>query len=501
MLNLFDKKNDDSIKDDDNISRNITASGLENAMELCSLERRLLCTFDSHSAITTRDDGPTSTLIMSVTTRKDGENEVTDFLSCEYTSQDNKKEIEKMMEVLSSDLQKSKNKGVKYFVVPQTGLDLYAYIKARPSIEIDMDDLANEIRNNNNKKLRTDFIKNIQVGKKVNVFIAKNSMYNMIAYEMLKNAYNNYANVHFFDIEPEKTGDAITWQNNTIGSYLSLYRNAINIGVGVEGPEPSYTLSIVQTEDSSVISQTASLLMNPLNAREELLEAQAVGHAREMIRVGQKRSLSMEVIEKAIRDMARDAALYRYDENGWNEFETMAVKSKRIENGLCIVRLPFNDPTLIKNYFTEAHTGLLAIVRDKELYYYGEKETVYLLTEEYGWTATEGDIAHKIFDNREAIYELSDMTTKREFIKTISAAIENRRSLKQAYDSISAISKKYNETLGIDMEGQFKLLKYVDAIKDDETKMKSVRRIITEALTPRSPFNPFGELLNRGFFK
>ena len=123
------------------------------------------------------------------------------------------------------------------------------------------------------------------------------------------------------------------------------------------------------------------------------------------------------------------------------------------------------------------------------------------MTEEYGWTATEGDIAHKIFDNREAIYELSDMTTKREFIKTISAAIENRRSLKQAYDSISAISKKYNETLGIDMEGQFKLLKYVDAIKDDETKMKSVRRIITEALTPRSPFNPFGELLNRGFFK
>ena len=55
--------------------------------------------------------------------------------------------------------------------------------------------------------------------------------------------------------------------------------------------------------------------------------------------------------------------------------------------------------------------------------------------------------------------------------------------------------------VGIDMEGQFKLLKYVDAIKDDETKMKSVRRIITEALTPRSPFNPFGELLNRGFFK
>ncbi|SFG51088.1 hypothetical protein [Oribacterium sp. WCC10] len=499
MLNIFDKKSDETIKDD-SASRNVTASNQENSMELCSLERRLLCSFDSHSTITTRDDGPTKTLIMSVTTRKDGDNEVTDFLSCEYTSQDNKTEIEKMMEVLSSDLQKSRNKGAKFFVVPQTGLDLYAYIKARPSIEIDMDDLANEIRNSTTKKLRTDFIKNIQVGKKVNIFIAKNSLYNQIAYDMLKAAYTNYANVHFFEIEPEKTGDPITWQNNSIGSYLSIYRSVINIGVGVEGPEPSYTLPLVQTEDKSVISQTASLLMNPLNAREELLEAQAVGHAREMIRVGQKRSLSMEVIEKAIRDMAKEAALYRYDENGWNEFETMAVKSKRIENGLCIVRLPFNDPTLIKNYFTEAHTGLLAIIRDKELYYYGESETVYLLSEEYGWTAKERDIAHKVFDNREAIYELSDMTTKREFIKTINTAIENRSSLRQTYDSISKISKRFNETMGIDMEGQFKLLKYVDAIKDDETRMKSIRRIITETLTPRSPFNPFGELFNHNFF-
>ena len=115
-------------------------------------------------------------------------------------------------------------------------------------------------------------------------------------------------------------------------------------------------------------------------------------------------------------------------------------------------------------------------------------------------TLTQDGFAHKDFDNRKAIYELSDMTTKREFIKALNATIENRSSLRQAYDSISNISKRFNDSMGIDMEGQFKLLKYVEALKDDEAKLKSVRRIITETLTPRSPFNPFGELFNHNFF-
>ena len=241
--------------------------------------------------------------------------------------------------------------------------------------------------------------------------------------------------------------------------------------------------------------------MTPLNAREELFEAQAVGHARRMLEIAQNRALSADVTEKAIKHMAKETALYRYDEYSWNEFENMALKSKHIENGLCIVRLPFHDANLIQNYFIEAYSGLLAIINDKELYYYGQSETVYLLTEEYAWTLYDAGIAHKVFDNREAIYELSDMTTQREFIKAVNSAIEDRSSLKQAYDSIRTISKKFNDSMGINMEGQFKLLKYVDSIKDDEARMKSIRRIITETLTPRSPFNPFGELFNHSFFK
>ncbi len=499
MKNIFDRKNENTQKDDTN-KKSIT-NNQDYTMELCSLERRILGSIGPSSSITTRDDEPNKLLIMSITTRNGSATEVNDFLSCEYTSVDNKKEIEKMMEVLSTDLQKSRNKGIKLFVVPETGLDLFAYISNRPSIEIDMEDLANEIKNSNNKKIRTDFIKNIQVGKKVNIFIARNSIYNMIAYDMLKASYSMYPNVHFYEIDPEQHGDIITWQDSSVESYLSLYRTVMNIGIGIEGGEPSYTLALVQTEDKSVISQAASLVMTPLNAREELFEAQAVGHARLMLEFAQNRALSADVTEKAIKHMAKETALYRYDEYSWNEFENMALKSKHIENGLCIVRLPFHDANLIQNYFIEAYSGLLAIISDKELYYYGQSETVYLLTEEYGWTLYDAGIAHKVFDNREAIYELSDMTTKREFIKAVNAAIENRSSLKQAYDSIRTISKKFNDSMGINMEGQFKLLKYVDSIKDDEARMKSIRRIITETLTPRSPFNPFGELFNHSFFK
>ncbi|OON86544.1 hypothetical protein BXO88_07245 [Oribacterium sp. C9] len=499
-MSFFDKKNSDNTTTKTSGGKAVSGNNQEYTMELCSLERRLLCSLGPNSSISTKDNEPNKTLIMSVTSMNGKDATVTDFLSCEYTSPDNKKEIEKMMAILSSDLQKSRNKGTKYFVVPETGLDLYAYIKSRPDIEIDMDDLANEILNSNDKKLRTDFVKHIQEGKKVNIFIALNNLYNKVAYDMLKNAYSMYSSVHFYEIDPDTTGGDITWQNSTIESYLSLYRNVMNIGVGIVGQEPSYTLSLLQTEDKSVISQVASLTMSPLNAREELLNAQAIGHARDMLKVGQRRSLSTEVIEKAIKDMAKEAALYKYDEYRYHEFETMAINSKHIENGLCIVKLPFNDSNLIQNYFIEAHTGLLTIIQDKELYYYGKSETIFLLTDEYGWSLTQDGFAHKDFDNRKAIYELSDMTTKREFIKALNATIENRSSLRQAYDSISNISKRYNDSMGIDMEGQFKLLKYVEALKDDEAKLKSVRRIITETLTPRSPFNPFGELFNHNFF-
>ena len=83
----------------------------------------------------------------------------------------------------------------------------------------------------------------------------------------------------------------------------------------------------------------------------------------------------------------------------------------------------------------------------------------------------------------------------------IIAAIVNRGSLKQAYDAISKISKKFKDSMGIDMDEQINLLKYVDSIKNDEAKLKSIHRIITEALTPRSPFKTFGELFDHSFFK
>ena len=504
MINIFDKKGfNTSNKDDDN-TVNIAVSDTinhDNAMDLYSLEKKLLCVYGPYSAINIRKDENSKTLIMSITTNRNGTPEVTDFLSCEYTSKDNQNEIDKMMQILSGDLQKSKNKGIKQFIVPQTGLDLYAYIKNRPAIEIDMDDLAEEIKNNDDKKIRTKFIKNIQTGKRVNIFIAEDCLYNKIAYEILKNAYSKYSNVHFYEIAPKTYADTINWQDNEIELSLNPTPNAMNIGIGIYGIQPHHTLSIVHNKNKSVISQVAALVMTPLNAREELLEAQATGNAKSMLKVGQKRSLSIEVIEKAIKDMAREAALYKYDEYTLNNFENMAQNSKHIENGLCIVKLPFYDTTVIKNYFTEAETGLLTIINNKNLYYFGESETVHLLYDEYGWASNEEGIAYRPFENREAIYALSDMTTKREFIRTVNAAIVNRGSLKQAYDAISKISKKFKDSMGIDMDEQINLLKYVDSIKNDEAKLKSIHRIITEALTPRSPFKTFGELFDHSFFK
>lgn len=504
MLSIFDKKNKNNQVNEHhktNASKSIGAISSERTtVDLYSLDRSLLCRFYPNSTIRIKDNESINTIIMSVSTIKEEKDESTDFLFCEYISPENKKEISQMMEILSSDLQKARTKGVNAFVVPQTGLDLYTYIQARPSIDIDMDELAKELSNNSDKKLRTDLLSNIQSGKTVNIFIAKNCLYNHVACDMLKAAYSKYSNVHFYEIKPENNGEPINWNNDTIGSCIALYKNAINIGVGIEGAAPSFTLKLVQNEENSVISQAGALIMYPLNAREELLEAQAVGHAVAMLKVGQKRNLSTEVIEKAIRDLAKAAALYMYDESILNTFDNMAIKSKRIENGLCTVHLPFNDPILIKNYFTEAHTGLLAIVGEKELYYYGENETLKLLSEEYGWAINEMGFTFKVFDNREAIYELSEITTKREFIKNINTVISGRSSLKEAYNSIKNIAKRFNETMGIDMEGQLNLLKFVDAIKDDETKLNSVRRIITEALTTRPAFNPFGELFDRNLF-
>ena len=486
-------------ENDTNEVVNTTVKVSKHTMKLCSLERRILAEVDDFTTINLRENREKSSMTMFTETPN---GETVDFLTCCYISAEDKRDIERMLNILLKDLRKAKTKKTDVFIIPQNDLDLYAYIQNRPSIEIDMDDLYSEINSDAEandlkaKTLRTNFIKEIQVGKKVNVFVANNSIYNTVACHLLKQAYGMHVNVHFFNIDPQKHGDPVYWSNPTIEAYRSLYPNVMSIGIGIYGQEPTYTLSLLQNEEKSVIAQAASLTMSPLNAREELLEAQATGHSWKMMQVGENRQLGQEVIKKAIKDMAKEAALFKYDESTWNEFENMAIKSKRIENGLCIVRLPFNDKSLIQNYFIESNTGVLAIIGDKELYYYGEQKTVELLVDDYEWTSTEEKVAYKIFENRTAIYELSDMTTKREFIKAINNIIDGKKNIKETYTAISDVSKRFNSTMGINMERQFKLLKYVDSLKNDESRMKSVKRIITESLTLNSPFKKFGELFS-----
>lgn len=497
MLNIFGKKREE--KEDDGVTM-MTVTNTDNEMGIYSVDHQLICSYGTGSAVSIQDNEQVKTLYM-IMTGKNGANPAT-FLTCEYTTSDSKREIKSMMDILLADLQKARTKGVGNFVVPQTELDLYAYIKSRPTLDLDLDDLMKEMMENKEKKLRLDFQKSIQSGKKINIYVAQDSLYNKTAESILRNAYKQYNNVTFFDIHPEKVGGIVNWHNNTILTNISYAKNAFNIGIGIKGKSPTYAMSLVQHKHASVIKQAASLTMNPMNAREELLEAQATGHAKAMMEAGNKRHMNKDILVKSIKDLAKESAMYKYSESKWIEFESRAMESKSIENGLCIVRLPFNDPELIKNYFIEVCTGLLVILQDKEmeLYYYGESETIQLLSAEHGWTANSEDFAYKVYDNRKAIYEVADITTKREFIKSITEALDNRDSLRISYNAIGDVAKKFSETLSLDMETQFKLLKYVEPLKDNEKKRNSIQRIITEALTPRVSFNPFGELFDRSFF-
>ncbi len=460
-----------------------------------NIEEVRIDTIDSDTSITIVEDQSENSISLGVC--HPGDKEPQKLLTCKCSSKSEKAELKKMIEILISDITKAFRNGVEVFVMPETDFDLYAYIKNRPSIDIDLEQLEQELNNSKSSDIKNQFTKNVQKGKRLDVFVAKIDLYNVEAGKMIADAYQKYPSVHIHEIE-SSGNDEITWLHNGIENVIRANPSATNIGIGVTGIKPLNGIAILQDDKHSVITKTASLIGKQMNAREILLDAQATKHAAGMIKVGQKRSMTKEVVVKAIHNMAREAALYKVHEFKYNEFEKAAESASVIENGLYCARLPFNDTVLVKNYFPESLTGLLVIIKDEELYYYGKRETMMLLTEQYGWKNYEEGVVNRKFDNRDAIYELSEMTSKLKYIDHINEILNKRDNIKLSYNEISAAAKKYDSDMGMDKDYQISLLKYVNALQNDEQRLNSIKRIITEALTQESPFQPFGGLFRSG---
>jgi len=469
-----------------------------NKLYVYNIEEELIATIDNETTISVTEDKNGNDNIMSLTVCHAGDKEPAKLLSCKCSSvKAEHDELKKMMDILHNDMMKAFRNGIDVFVMPETDFDLYAYIKNRPSIDIDLEKLEAELLDSKATEVKNQFIQNIQQGKRVDIFVAKTDLYNVEAGIMLADAYRKYPSVYIHEIESHGK-DEITWLNPQIESVIRANPSATYIGIGVTGIKPLNAISIVQEGSSSVIKKTGSLIGKQLNAREILLDAQASHHASGMLKVGQKRAMTREVVVKAIHNMAREAALYKVHEFLYDEFESAAQRASVVENGLYCARLPFNDTLLVKNYFPEASTGLLVVIKDKELYYYGREDTMALLTDHYGWNTFENGVVRRDFDNRDAIYELSEVTVKLKYIDAINDILIKQGNFKMSYNEISATAKKYESDMNMDLDYQISLLKYVTALKGDEHRISSIKRIITEALTQESPFQHFGGLFKSG---
>ncbi len=406
------------------------------------------------------------------------------------------RELSHMLDTLAQDIARARRNGAEGITVPVNEYELVAYIRNRPSIEIDLDRLEEAIDQRNRDEIVLDFVNDMHQNKRVDIYTAANNIYNVEATHILKNSFEKFTNIHFYELR-ESYNHMVYWNDETILNNIKSSPEAVIIGIGLAGEKPMHAISIRNDVNSSVVMKVSFLVGHVMNVREEMLNAQFLKHAVGIEEVARNRNMSEEVKNKVLLELAISEARYRYDDLRINDFLKSVIKVYYTEGKMKLIRVPFNDPNLIMNLIPDAATGLLVEVNDDQIIYYGFDSAAKILIDEFRWIDMGyGRAGHDASRANMRIYEkqASDMTIRTRFITEMNKVlVENvSRSASVSYKYVKEVSEKYNE-IGLDADAQIEILPEVPVINDPSYRV-SIENIIRETLTKESPFRMFGEI-------
>ena len=425
------------------------------------------------------------------------ENKSTVITSCDVVSNaSDQKEIMTMMNTLVQDINRARRNGAEGITIPINEYELVAYIRNRPSIEIDLDYLEDTINRLKKDDLLTAFIEDLHQNKRVDIYTANNNIYCVEATNILKNEFEKFSNIHFYELS-ESHNHIVYWNDEAILNNLKLSPEAVSIGIGLAGEKPAHAISIRNDINASVVRKTSFMINHTMNVREEMLDAQFVKHAVGIEEIARKRDMSEEVKNKVLLELAVAEAKFRFDEVRINEFLKAVNDIYYTEGKMKLVKAPFNDANLILNSIPEAMSGLLVEIGNSQIIYYGYDSSAKLLIDKYRWVDMGyGRAGHDATRDTIKEYErqASDMTVRTRFTAEMnSILIENEgRSASASYKYVRDLVLKYKD-IGLDSNEQIELLLEVPVINDPSYRV-SIENIIKETLTKESPFRMFGEI-------
>lgn len=470
-----------------------------NALTLYSISGREITTLSPYTQVLFLDSKEKKTVSIFYRDGEDGD--VHTLLSCQTPeSAKDKMELINMMRTLSEDIARARRNGVESIKVPINRYDLYAYIRNRPSIDLDLNKLESCLGTQRHYPIFDDFNHDIKTGKRVDIYTADNSVYNMEAIKILTAAYSRYQNVHFYELS-NKTNGYVSWNHDMIVRVIKANPDAVIIGVGINGKKPNHCVSIMGDAHCSVIAKVSFLVGHFMNTREQMLNAQFNEHANGVLRIGKEKAMEEKVVDRAMMELAMEEARYRLPEGGIQKFVESVQKARQENAHSAEIHVPFHDSSLVMNLLPETRTGILVNVNMKKLYYYGNQEIINLLNSSYQWAIENPNTASVIVAPKQpvAYYEqqVEEITVRRKYIKEMNETLQEnqKRSISASYQAISALARTYNR-LGFSLEDQVNMLQHVPQL-DNSDEMDSIVNILRECLSDEIPYQSFDDSYQR----
>ncbi|WP_036608905.1 hypothetical protein [Oribacterium sp. P6A1] len=489
-LSMFTKILGGNVKDEDNVRHSYGNQPLW----IYDISGEEIKELQPEDRIYVRTDSVKNKILVEAS---DGEGKATVITACDVSQNANdQKEISNMMNTLVQDISRARRNGAEGITVPVNEYELVAYIRNRPSIEIDLDRLEDAINHHRKDEVLSDFVNDLHQNKRVDIYTAANNIYNAEAAHILKTEFAKFSNIHFYDLN-ESYNHMVYWNDEVILNNIKFSPEAVIIGIGLAGEKPVHAISIRNDIHSSVIKKISFMVNHAMNVREEMLDAQFVKHAMGIEEIARNRNMSEEVKNKVLIELAIAEAKYRYDDLRINEFLKAVIDVYYTEGQMKMVKVPFNDPNLIMNLIPDAMSGLLVEIGDNQIIYYGFDSSAKLLIDKYRWIDMGyGRAGHDASRANMKQFEkqASDMTLRTRYISEMNNVLigNESRSANASYKYVRDVAVKYKD-IGLDAENQIELLQEVPVINDPSYRT-SIENIIKETITKESPFRMFGEI-------
>ena len=404
--------------------------------------------------------------------KNDRNEEIKSLMTCPYPQNaDARKQLTDMMNAVKNDIDNAYLTGKDSIRIPESKYELFIYMRRRPTIPMEVDKLSRELSSGEARENIIKFRSFVEKNPRMNIYVAVYSLATDTAYRILKQEYRMLTNIRFIVLDNQEK-QPLSWNHPKIQESLKETPNLACIGIGLSGGEkPHYAIELTNEDISSVVKKAALLSHHNFNIREEMIDAQAGGHAKAMWELGAKRGKGEEFIRKTVEDLAFEDAC------------------EGVEIGL--IRVPVIDRTLLLNLFKQADDGFLTQDEAGNFQYY--KDVTGKLVTQYGWTKEElWYVAPPEKEEREIRAEAAQVMLEGKYLRALQNVLKlNRnRSVSEAYENLREFIQSY-EKMGMGMEEQVESTGNAREYFPDEN-IEEIQTVIQEVLSAHSMYDNFG---------